>query len=269
MIFLNGSFDTKVPVTPDSEGSFEVVVGRILSKNKGSRSLGFVRTIDSNHAASDRLKKRLCELGPMTDDVAVLTDGDPGLRGLLMSALPKATHILDWFHLTRRLTVLKRILHGKEAIGQFPSYYHDRLCRHLESLKWCLWHGYRGGAINRIMELLFTLRLPSITGKRPAVRLRRWIKELMRYLKNNLDSLVNYGRRYRNGQRISTVFMESAVNQLIDKRMSKSQQMRWSPMGAHLLLQIRAELVDGRLSDTFARWYPGFAGEYQLYQVAK
>ena len=69
----------------------------------------------------------------------------------------------------------------------------------------------------------------------------------MRYLKNNLDSLVNYGRRYRNGQRISTAFMESAVNQLIDKRMSKSQQMRWSPMGAHLLLQVRAELVDGRL----------------------
>jgi hypothetical protein len=252
---------------PDSEGSFEVVVGRILSKNKGSRSLGFVRTIDSNHTASNRLIKRLCELGPMTDDVTVLTDGDPGLRGLLMSALPKATHILDWFHLTRRLTVLKRVLHGKEAIGQFPSSYHDRLCRHLESLKWRLWHGYRGGAINRILALLFTLRLPSITGKRPAVSLRRLIKELMRYLKNNLDSLVNYGRRYRNGQRISTAFMESAVNQLIDKRMSKSQQMRWSPMGAHLLLQVRAELVDGRLGDTFARWYPGFAREKRLYQV--
>ncbi len=101
------------------------------------------------------------------------------------------------------------------------------------------------------------------------VRLRRLIKELMRYLKNNLHSLINYGRRYRNGQRISTALMESAVNQLIDKRMSKSQQMRWSPMGAHWLLQVRADMVDGRLSDTFARWYPGFAGENQLYQVAQ
>ena len=246
-----------------------MVVGRILSKNKGSRSLGFVRTIDSNHTASDRLMKRLCELGPMTNNVTVLTDGDPGLRGLLLSALPKATHVLDWFHLTRRLTVLKRVLHGKKAIGQFPSCYHDRLCRHLESLKWRLWHGYRGGAINRILALLFTLRLPSITGKRPAVRLRRLIKELMRYLKNNLNSLVKYGRRYRSGQRISTAFMESAVNQLIDKRMSKSQQMRWSPMGAHFLLQVRAELADGRLGDTFARWYPGFASKKQLYQVVQ
>jgi hypothetical protein len=45
--------------------------------------------------------------------------------------------------------------------------------------------------------------------------------------------------------------MESAVNQLIDTRMSKFQQMRWSPTGAHLLLQVRAELVDGRLGNAF------------------
>jgi hypothetical protein len=57
--------------------------------------------------------------------------------------------------------------------------------------------------------------------------------------------------------------MESAVNQLIDKRMWKSQQMRWSPMGAHWLLQVRAELVDDRFGDTFARWYPGFTLEKQ------
>jgi hypothetical protein len=63
--------------------------------------------------------------------------------------------------------------------------------------------------------------------------------------------------------------MESAVNQLIDKRMSKSQQMRWSPKGAHLLLQVRAELVDGRLGDAFARWYPGLIAESQLCQVAQ
>ena len=44
--------------------------------------------------------------------------------------------------------------------------------------------------------------------------------------------------------------------------------MRWSPMGAHALLQVRADLVDGRLGAAFVRWHPGFAGENQLYQVA-
>lgn len=48
------------------------------------------------------------------------------------------------------------------------------------------------------------------------------------------------------------------MNQIIDKRMSKSQQMRWSTRGAHLLLQVRTEVVDGRLAGNFGRWYPGF-----------
>ncbi len=249
---------------PHSNGSFEVVVGRILNDNEDSRSLGFVRTIENNSAAGHRLKQRLSEQGQIIDGVTVFTDGDPGLRRLLLSTLPKATHILDLYHLTRRLTVLKRVLFGKEAIKQFQTDYHDQLCKHLESLKWRLWHGYVGGAFNRIRAILFTLRLPTIAGKQVAGRMRRLIKELLRYLKNNEDSLANYGRRYRSSRRISTAFMESAVNQLIDKRMSKLQQMRWSPMGAHALLQVRTELVDGRLGAAFARWYPGFAGENQL-----
>ena len=46
--------------------------------------------------------------------------------------------------------------------------------------------------------MLFTdLRLPAITVKRAAIRLRRLLKELKGYLYNNLDSLIKYGRRYR------------------------------------------------------------------------
>ena len=59
-------------------------------------------------------------------------------------------------------------------------------------------------------------------------------------------------------QAISSALVESAVNQLIDKRMSKSQQMRWDPRSAHLLLQVRVRVIDGQLRDDFARWYPGF-----------
>tara|TARA_E500000305_G_scaffold12793_2_gene8752 strand:+ start:435 stop:1835 length:1401 start_codon:yes stop_codon:yes gene_type:complete len=254
---------------PNSIGSFEVVVGRIINKGRDSRSLGFVRAIESNQVAGHRLRQKFSEQGKVANGVSVFTDGDPGLRRLLLTALPKARHILDWYHLTRRLTVLKTILLGKEAIKHFPAEYHDPLKKHLESLKWRLWHGRLGGAINRIKAILFSLRLPTISCKRPAIRMRRRIKELLRYLQNNQDSLANYGRRYRSGQRISTAFVESAVNQLIDKRMSKSQQMRWSPLGAHALLQVRAELVDGRLHAAFDRWYPGFAGEGLIFQTSR
>jgi hypothetical protein len=45
---------------------------------------------------------------------------------------------------------------------------------------------------------------------------------------------------------------------VISKRMVKKQQMRWSPRGAHLLLQLRTHVLDGDLATDFARWYPGY-----------
>jgi hypothetical protein len=53
------------------------------------------------------------------------------------------------------------------------------------------------------VRTMFTLRLRTIAGKQVAVRMRRLIKELLRYLKNNEDSLANYGQRYRSGRRRS------------------------------------------------------------------
>jgi len=49
--------------------------------------------------------------------------------------------------------------------------------------------------------------------------------ETIRYLELNADSMPDYGKRYRAGQRISTGFVESAVNEIIAKRMVKKQQM--------------------------------------------
>jgi hypothetical protein len=42
------------------------------------------------------------------------------------------------------------------------------------------------------------------------------------------------------------------------KRFVKKQQMRWTPRGAHLLLQTRTKVLNGDLEDTFRRWYPAF-----------
>ena len=44
----------------------------------------------------------------------------------------------------------------------------------------------------------------------------------------------------------------------ISKRMVKKQQMRWTPRGAHLLLQVRTRVLNDDLADDFHRWHPGF-----------
>jgi len=99
---------------------------------------------------------------------------------------------------------------------------------------------------------------PSLLEKPVVKFVRKLTRDLIGYLQNNTDSLPDYGKRYRSGQRISSAFVESTVNQLIDKRMSKSQQMRWDPQSAHQLLQVRVRVVDGQLRDDFSNWYPRF-----------
>jgi hypothetical protein len=40
--------------------------------------------------------------------------------------------------------------------------------------------------------------------------------------------------------------------------MVKKQQMRWTPRGAHLLLQVRTRVLNDDLAGVFQRWYPAF-----------
>jgi hypothetical protein len=91
-------------------------------------------------------------------------------------------------------------------------------------------------------------------------RLSRALTEFNGYIVNNRPGIPNYGERYRCHERISTGFVESTINQLVAKRMVKKQQMRWTPRGAHLLLQIRAKVLNDDLVGAFRRWHPGFGG---------
>jgi len=45
---------------------------------------------------------------------------------------------------------------------------------------------------------------------------------------------------------------------VVSKRMVKKRQMRWAPKSAHLLLQVRAKVLNDELAEVFQRWYPAF-----------
>ncbi len=89
-------------------------------------------------------------------------------------------------------------------------------------------------------------------------KLLKTVEEFHTYIQNNEAFIPNYGERFRQGETISTAFVESTVNQLVSKRMVKKQQMQWSERGAHLLLQVRTRVLDDELEDVFRDWYPGF-----------
>ena len=129
--------------------------------------------------------------------------------------------------------------------------------------KWRLWHGQHF----RVLEALEDIEDDLGPTERPFWKhaedspltlLLHALWALQAFVAANDASLINYGERYRRGQRISTAVVESMVNRVIGRRMAKNQQMRWSRRGAHLLIQVRLAVLEGDLQETFRHWYPRF-----------
>jgi hypothetical protein len=89
-------------------------------------------------------------------------------------------------------------------------------------------------------------------------RIQRHVSDLLGYLGRNQDTLVHYAARRRRGEPISTAFVESAVNEIIAKRMNKKQQMRRNKTTVQSFLDVRTAVLNDNLEDAFRHRYPGF-----------
>ena len=69
---------------------------------------------------------------------------------------------------------------------------------------------------------------------------------------------MHYAARRRSGEPISTAFVESAVNEIIAKRMNKKQQMRWNRATVQPFLDVRTAVLNDTLENALRRRYPGF-----------
>jgi hypothetical protein len=152
-----------------------------------------------------------------------------------------------------RLTGMSRLANGVQA-EDYPELSAD-LEEMLEHLKWNLWHGKVDRALELLDELAYALDVEDASPQHR--KLLKAVRAFETYVTNNRAFIPNYGERYRQGKTIATSFVESAVNQVVSKRFVKKQQMRWTPAGAHLLLQIRSQVLNGEWRLTLSRWYPG------------
>src|ERR1700739_3776425 len=83
------------------------------------------------------------------------------------------------------------------------------------------------GALHTIEHIEDKLDLLSQDGE-SRKKLLKAVREFRGYIEANQNFIPNYGDCYRHGEKISTAFAESAVNQVISKRMVKKQQMQWT-----------------------------------------
>jgi hypothetical protein len=250
----------------DRKSNFELIIGRSMPEDRAPRYLGLV------HGYDRKPKRRLFEILKSqglqaNQDVTFLTDGGEEVRSLTELVTPEAEHVLDWFHITMRLTVLGQYARG---VAHYDEAEGARLLTSLERIKWLLWHGNQhraGEEIAFFQDDVDGLEL----GYPNHGKFVRAAHEFAVYIAANASSLINYGERFRSGERISSCLAESTVNAVISKRFAKRQQMQWTKRGAHLLLQTRTRALDGTLRPLFERWHPGLAvndGRSDLAQAA-
>jgi hypothetical protein len=245
-------------------GFFEVIAGKSIvafRRNEAqdvpsAKRFGFVQTYDT------KPRRRLWELMKSqgmqeNQQVLFMSDGGDTVRNLQAYLHPSSEHVLDGFHVTMRLTVMqqqnKAFIEENAAAGA-------EVANTVERVKHFLWHGNVDAALECLDSVLFELDVQR-RHSTAAAKLHRSVTEFDTYIRNNRTFIPNFGERYRQGDTISTAFVESTINQVVSKRFVKKQQMQLTPKGAHLLLQTRTRVLDGDLDTVFRGWYPQFRPE--------
>lgn len=240
-----------------SERHLEVRVGNVETASGGRQVFAAVARADTDFAGL--LRQNFDAVG-RTEDTALtaFTDGCPGLRQVLANAGVAGPPILDWFHIAMRLQHLKQIAGGLSANDPERVAAKAVIVAEVERLRWRLWNGKAKNArtsIDRIRAVMRHFR--GERGERKSIVSSRnlWtaLQALDGYLTGQSDWMVNYAERYRAGLRVGTAITEGTVNFLVNRRMNKSQQMRWSRRGADLLLQVRCAVYNGTLGSGFGQ----------------
>ena len=121
-----------------------------------------------------------------------------------------------------------------------------------------MWHGRWAGCRRKLASLRHWTKRKPVRDVAGLDRVQRRVGDLLGYLERNRDALVPYAARRRRGEPISTALVESAVNEIVAKRMNKAQQMRWNRATVQPFLDVRTAVLNDTLEDAFRQRYPGF-----------
>src|SRR5712691_8370069 len=149
---------------------FEVIAGKsIVSFRRGEdqpnssiKCFSFVRTYDEK--PKRRLHEHLQSQGlQMNQQIEFLSDGGDTVRDVQLYLSPEADHLLDWFHITMRLTTMTQSAKGlPEKMGEEETLpLRDEVLRQLERTKWFLWHGNVFQALKVLNTIHLDLELAS------------------------------------------------------------------------------------------------------------
>jgi hypothetical protein len=237
---------------PTDRANLEIITGRIEADAEPSKVFAVVR--DQDGRAKQHVQAQLRQRGRgLETKLRAVSDGEDGMRSMAGRWFnANEQHVLDWYHIARRFEIIGKSLTYLPHIEDF-KYRLSSHWRHLNRAMWKVWHANLYGAsiaLNCFYDGVdIHVMIADADSRRSTLieQVRVRLAELWSYLTANQTRLINYGREYREGHRISTARVESTVNQLVDWRMEKKQHMSWTKRGAQMLLHARCALLNGEL----------------------
>jgi hypothetical protein len=241
----------------DSERHLEVRIGNVETTTGRRQVFGAVAKADTDLATL--IRGNLDAVGRTKNTaLTAFTDGCSGLRRILLEAGVGGLPILDWFHIAMRLQHLTQVAGSLSSDNPERAAAKAVIVEEVERLRWRLWNGKAqdaGISLERIQAAMppFQSEPDSRRSVAPSRKLWTALRALDDYLTGQSDWLVNYAERHRAGERVGTALTEGTANFLVNRRMAKSQQMRWTRRGADRLLQIRCAVYNGTLGTGFGQ----------------
>lgn len=223
--------------------SFEAMIGSVFRPenlnvvdkhhNKISKKTSVASALNDKQVTIKKLLLNACLEEGMHKEIThltCLTDGANNCWSItktLTDHCKEIEQILDWFHITKRFTVINNSID-------------DAFIKRIEKVKWHLWHGNATTALIRIETLIDLIDDEKVTNL---------LTELYEYIDRNQKYLTCYQEKKDKGLPYTSTYAEVSVNSIINVRQKCNQKMQWGRQGAHNVLQLRASIFSNTWSD--------------------
>ena len=166
----------------------------------------------------------------------VLGDGARWIPSMRRRYFPKGIYVLDWFHLRRKVArTFRRV---------FPEKSRRRVRWYLE-IRNDLWEGRREEAVAKLQQLRDDISAQAHMKNPIARQGRDALADLLGYLRNNWEGVIDYGCWRDAGYMVASSLVEKAGDIVVAKRQKKRQGMHWSHHGSEAVSALRTLWLNG------------------------
>jgi len=225
-------------------------LGMVFTNKRAEVSKGRFKLLEKRYCASffgkddfaDQLEQEALRFRvEEAKQVIFAADGEQALWEIKKDRFPKALGILDWNHLSRRLTEALLVIESSAKRDKSG-----------DVIRELLWESEVDAAIRKLGRIHAEEAQKQNPSERQKKRLER-LQEYVTYLENNRPWIINYAEAQAKGLYIGSSVMESAMNHLLANRLKKKKSRQWLREGADSVARIVTLIENGDWQGTWEK----------------